>query len=161
MDDATRWAPAPGTFGRWEVSDRGEVRTVEGHKPLVGYLTWHGYRKLALRKDGIRHRFYLHDLVLSAFDRERSPGEICRHLDDVKLNNRLENLRWGTPSENQRDAVRNGIHWNTRKRECPKGHPYSASNTYVSPDGDRHCRACKRERERQLRLSNKASSLVA
>jgi len=29
---------------------------------------------------------------------------------------------------------------------CPKEHPYSEENTYVTPDGRRDCHACKRER---------------
>ena len=34
------------------------------------------------------------------------------------------------------------------KTHCPKGHPYNDENTYVSSNGARHCRACKRERNK-------------
>ena len=30
------------------------------------------------------------------------------------------------------------------KKNCPSGHPYFGDNLYVSPNGDRHCRACRR-----------------
>jgi hypothetical protein len=33
---------------------------------------------------------------------------------------------------------------NAAKTHCPQGHPYSAENTYVSPQGKRFCRACHR-----------------
>jgi hypothetical protein len=32
----------------------------------------------------------------------------------------------------------------TRKTECPRGHPYDETNTYVDPKGHRRCRACGR-----------------
>jgi len=35
---------------------------------------------------------------------------------------------------------------NAKKTECPKGHPYSDTNTYVSPRGDRSCKICTRAR---------------
>lgn len=30
-----------------------------------------------------------------------------------------------------------------RRTHCPAGHPYDESNTYVLPNGDRGCRACR------------------
>jgi hypothetical protein len=34
------------------------------------------------------------------------------------------------------------------KQRCPKGHPYSGSNLYVNPRGERQCKSCQREREK-------------
>jgi hypothetical protein len=33
---------------------------------------------------------------------------VCRHLDGNPINNRLENLRWGTHKENKADAIKHG-----------------------------------------------------
>lgn len=58
----------------------------------------------------------------------------------------------------QRENVRRGL-----KGEmltiCKNGHPYDLENTYRRKNGQRDCRACKRERERdrQRRLSREAS----
>lgn len=38
--------------------------------------------------------------------------------------------------------------------ECPKGHPYSADNTYVR-NGARDCRECRRERNRRAYYANR------
>ena len=38
-----------------------------------------------------------------------------------------------------------------RKKECSKGHPYTAENTYVTPAGERQCRACNASRARARR----------
>jgi hypothetical protein len=36
-----------------------------------------------------------------------------------------------------------GAHWRA-KTHCPKGHPYDEENTYITSDGKRQCRACRR-----------------
>ena len=71
--------------------------------------------KLKQNKSGYNHvsikgkSKLVHRLVLMAFDRMPEEGELCRHLNDDKTNNNLENLKWGTPQENTDDAIRNGI----------------------------------------------------
>ncbi|WP_145503199.1 HNH endonuclease [Streptomyces sp. CFMR 7] len=36
---------------------------------------------------------------------------------------------------------------NVAKTHCPAGHPYGKANTYITPEGWRSCRPCRRERE--------------
>lgn len=38
---------------------------------------------------------------------------------------------------------------NARKDQCSNGHPFDAANTYVAPNGQRQCRACKRAYDRR------------
>mgnify|MGYP003545069282 CR=1 FL=1 len=33
---------------------------------------------------------------------------------------------------------------NARKTECMHGHPFNDENTYIRPDGNRDCKACKK-----------------
>lgn len=40
---------------------------------------------------------------------------VVRHIDDNKLNNNINNLEWGTYSENTKDAIRNGC-WDNKIR---------------------------------------------
>lgn len=40
---------------------------------------------------------------------------------------------------------------NARKTHCPKGHPYDETNTHVTNQGWRICKACNRERARSPR----------
>jgi len=47
-------------------------------------------------------------LVAEAFIGSRPPGLVCRHLNDDRWNNRVENLAWGTVADNSKDAKRNG-----------------------------------------------------
>lgn len=50
----------------------------------------------------------LHILVLEAFVGPRPDGMVGRHKNDIKSDNRLDNLCWGTQSENAIDRVRHG-----------------------------------------------------
>lgn len=111
-----KWLPVPG-FDGYEVSDQGRVRSWRGSKgtvrrtPLIrklqsntrtGYLyvMLSGQRKLYLRQ--------VHVMVLEAFVGLRPHGFETRHLDRDITNNRLGNLRWGTPREQFEDQVRHG-----------------------------------------------------
>ncbi len=53
-------------------------------------------------------KVYVHRLMLYAFRGPPKEGQISRHLNDDRFDNRIANLRWGTPAENMSDAKRNG-----------------------------------------------------
>lgn len=56
-----------------------------------------------------RQRLSVHGLVLTAFVGPCPNGMECRHYPDGNpANNHVENLRWGTPTENQRDRILHG-----------------------------------------------------
>jgi hypothetical protein len=91
--------------------------------------------------------FSVHRLVLLAFSGHCPPGKEGLHWDDDPTNNRLENLRWGTPGENQQDCIRNGNHPKVNITHCPQDHEYSAENTHIDPrTGHRFCRSCFKEK---------------
>lgn len=73
------------------------------HKDRDGY--WCAW----LRKENRSHKRFVHTLVLEAFVGSRpGPKSQCRHLNGVRTDNRLTNLKWGTAKENARDKVRHG-----------------------------------------------------
>lgn len=61
------------------------------------------------------------------------------HLEPVT---HRENCRRG-------DAGRNLADRNRAKTHCPRGHEYSGANLYVTTEGARACRTCRREWERR------------
>jgi hypothetical protein len=88
---------------------------------------------------------YLHHLVLEAFVGPRPPGMQCRHINGDSLDNRLENLAWGTASEDNYDRVRNGTHQHSGRTECLYGHPLDGVR--LRKDGSviqRFCKTCER-----------------
>lgn len=40
---------------------------------------------------------------------------------------------------------------------CPASHPYSGANLYIDPAGSRHCRECKRARDRRRSQTRRAA----
>jgi hypothetical protein len=52
----------------------------------------------------------LHSLVLESWVGPRPCGMVCRHLNGIPSDNRLENLAWGTYSQNNKDTVTHGFH---------------------------------------------------
>jgi hypothetical protein len=122
--DRELWAPVPGYEGSYEVSNLGGVRslsriTVNGGgavrvvngQPLSPFPDRDGYLQVNLS----RRTHKVHRLVLQAFVGPCPPGMECLHDNDVKTDNHLENLSWGTSSANKFDAVRNGRHWACRR----------------------------------------------
>ena len=65
----------------------------------------------------------------------------CKHRNCWNL----KHLYIGNRSDNQRDAVIAGTHRCTRRTHCPQGHEYTPENTYITPNGKRQCKICKRD----------------
>lgn len=89
------------------VSDQGRVRRYNG-TILKGWDN-EGYVYVTLSMGLRRNHISLAGLVLKAFTGQRPEGKQSRHLNDIKTDNRLVNLKWGTGKQNYEDAVRNGI----------------------------------------------------
>ena len=94
------WRTVPG-HEAYEVSSLGHVkrgkRMLAAHPNVPG-----GYLRVAVTQDKKKKHLYVHRLVAMAFIGEGS-GEVD-HIDGNKLNNRVDNLRWVTPSENKKHS---------------------------------------------------------
>lgn len=107
-----------------------------------------GYLQVSLHRDGKSSTRKIHQLVLEAFDRPKPEGFLSRHLNNKRDDNRITNLRWGTPLENSRDLIEAGSHWQTQKSRCPNGHLLIPENvpTWAKKSGKRKCHSCELER---------------
>ena len=113
------WRSVPGFDGWYEVSNLGRVRSwrtraklcwrAEKPRLLKGGLNPDGYRIVKLTHAVLgKLVVVVHHLVLAAFIRPRPDGMVCDHLNANRADNRLENLRWVTPSENIAHAAELG-----------------------------------------------------
>lgn len=103
------------SFQRFLINEKGiilyPVRSMYSKirwKKLSVYTYADGRKQVSMKRDGVSQRSSISWLVLEAFVGPRPPGMWALHRDDNKANNHVSNLRWGTPLENGRDAVRNG-----------------------------------------------------
>ncbi len=94
---------SPGYF----ISRDGDIWSEKSKGFLSTWINKEGYCEVSLYSDHVFSET-LPRLLLMAFDRLPQPGEVARHLNDIKLDDRLENLAWGTRTQNIADAVKNG-----------------------------------------------------
>lgn len=158
------WSPVKGLDGVYEVSSDGRVRSLprlvnhsrsgqvlrKGVELKPGFNP-NGYLIVNLNNNGFVRMGLVHRLVAEAFLPEPTPEQrLVRHLNDNRLDNRVENLAWGTDKDNAQDAISNGRNKELNKTHCPQGHPYDEENTYISgKKKGRLCRACRAEHRKR------------
>lgn len=90
-----------------------------------------------------------------------APGLEIDHLCRNAVCSNPDHLEAVTHAEN----LRRGVGWagvNARKTECVNGHPFTAENTYVYPNGlHRKCRACDHGRKVAKRKGPEARRAAA
>lgn len=155
------WRPVVGWEGFYEVSDQGQVRSVPRPKCSGRILRAHpnqkGYLIVVFSGAGKRRAFAVHRLVAEAFIGPIPDGWHTCHIDGNTENNSAPNLRYATPSENNRDIIRHGRNANVNKTHCPQGHPYTEGNLAATNRG-RKCLTCHRERTRKYRAAKKRAA---
>lgn len=151
------WKPVVGFEKYYLISKKGELKslhpTVRTNRPgglMTPRKSKRGYVFVDLRQDGSRRMVNVGRLVAEAFIPNPNNYPLVRHLNDVKDDNRVENLAWGTTTDNSQDAVRNKVHPESRKTHCPQGHPYNQGNTKMV-GRNRQCRACQKDHRERMR----------
>lgn len=109
-----QWRPIPGYDGIYEVSDLGRVRKlIDRHAHPAGMqgLTRRSNGYLYIRLfDGVKTKGWLvHRLVLTAFVGPMPPEIHGAHINAVRDDNRLVNLHWCTPKQNEADKFPLGL----------------------------------------------------
>lgn len=149
------WRPVRGYEGSYLVSNQGRVRSVSRVVPrgsnsitvpereLTAHPNRSGRLRVNLSRNNVGKHHQVHVLVLEAFVGQRPAGMVCCHNNGNHTDNRLENLRWDTPSANEYDKQRHGTDHNVNKTHCPYGHAMEGLNLKRAASG-RGCKACNR-----------------
>lgn len=173
MADDTReqWKPVPGFEGLYEVSDHGNVRSLDrmttgpsgtirrrrGRLLRVNYSS--NYPMIALSKNGKPSAHSIHRLVAAAFlgiPPNADELHVC-HWDGDRTNNHVSNLRWDTPTGNFEDMKRHG---RVKMHDVPKspylvcgrGHEMTKTNIISTSEGGstkNRCAECNKLRVRK------------
>jgi len=114
------WKSVVGFEGLYEVSDHGDLRTIERvyktgryfvervlpSKKMSLRVTKDGYLNVGLRVDKKRFFRGVHRLVAMAFHPNPENKPQVNHKDGDKKNNHVDNLEWATASENELHSFR-------------------------------------------------------
>lgn len=143
---------------RYSISDTGIVFGLNG-QPLKPWLSnrdepWSHW---VIRLGRGRKR-YVHDLVLETFVGPKPEGSCVRHMNGDSRDNRVENLCYGTYSENSYDRVAHGNHHNAVKTTCLRGHEFTDDSTYITTWGGRQCRLCVRHNRALRRAARRGQN---
>jgi hypothetical protein len=92
------YKPAKG-YKNYVVSSYGNVRHInEGD--VVQVLNIHGYSYVNISNNGIKFQYLVHRLVCDTFIPNPENKPCVDHIDRVRTNNNVDNLRWATHREN-------------------------------------------------------------
>lgn len=97
-------------YPKYSVSNIGRVKN-NNSDHILSQKQWKDnyYYSVRLFTNGTPRNINVHRLVLCTFrDKPLSYPMLVRHLDDIKTNNCLDNLEFGTHKDNFNDAVKNG-----------------------------------------------------
>ena len=113
------WKPIDGFNGYYEISNFGNVRSVKryvrsrgGSRPVESrmkeqFFNPRGYLRVALFKEQKCKKFFVHRLVAMAFIPNPLNLPFINHKNEIKTDNRVENLEWCTAEYNDNYGSRN------------------------------------------------------
>lgn len=116
------WKPVVGWEGLYEVSNLGNVRSLDRYVNQLNYKrfckgqllkpTFHksNYFIVTLRNSGTQKICKVHQLVMSAFNPKNSNEKLeINHIDGNTKNNNLNNLEWCTHQQNLQHASKHNL----------------------------------------------------
>lgn len=117
------WRDIKGYEGLYKVSNLGNVVSLkyQGKIREVPYFMSfddnHGYKRVTLTMNGIKKKIFVHRLVAEAFIPNLENKPYIDHINTIRDDNRVDNLRWVTHSENILNELTNNKRSNSLKGE--------------------------------------------
>ena len=97
---AEEWKVIDGYNNNYSISNKGNVKNNNTDKILKPRLGRHGYYRLNLRLNKKHKTVDIHRLVAMAFIPNPENKPCVDHVNNIKTDNNVNNLRWVTNSEN-------------------------------------------------------------
>ncbi len=108
------WKDIVGYEGLYQISNYGRIINVNTGVLRRWAITHGGYCRVCLCKNGKTRMHFVHRIVWEAFVGPIPEGMQINHINEIKTDNRLDNINLLTPSENQK--------WGTINKRRNKKH---------------------------------------
>lgn len=105
------WNDVKGYEGLYKVSDLGNVVSLKYRGKLrkspyfMKFDDERGYKRVCITKNGEQRKFFVHRLVAEAFIPNVENKPYIDHINTIRDDNRVVNLKWVTHSENISNVI--------------------------------------------------------
>ncbi len=111
------WKPIENYEGFYEVSNLGNVKRLQSYtrhpsgarkivrERVLKQANCNGYRIVMITNKNSRLNKMIHRLVAESFISNPQNKKHVNHINGIKSDNRVENLEWNTPKENEQHKV--------------------------------------------------------
>lgn len=118
LDMKEIWKPVPNWESLYEVSNTGKVVSLGGRiggskqrREIKARKKRDGYLMFRVSKDGKQSELNLHRIVAQVFISNPKNKKEVNHKNGIRHDNRVSNLEWVTPKENQQHAIKLRGQW--------------------------------------------------
>lgn len=108
MENNEEWENIDGYNGIYQISNTGRVKSATRNGTKGGFIEGFissGYKRVVLTMNGVRKTILVHRLVAQAFIPNPENKPEIDHINTVRDDNRVENLRWVTEKENSNNYL--------------------------------------------------------
>ena len=110
VPDNEHWRPSPVFPDRYLISDCGKLFSISSGRIIEPEITFKGYHRYYLYRNGECRKMKAHRLVALAFIPNPENKREVNHISCVKTCNWVGNLEWVTSAENKQHARAHGLY---------------------------------------------------